>query len=571
MVIKRLDIAFGCGNPSGQMLQSLRIENLALMDAVSLDFEGGFTAVTGETGAGKSVLLGALSLLSGARADKTLIRQGADSCVLEAALHFQDTKRLDAMLDAMGLPCCEDGQLLLRRMLSTSKPARIMINGAMATLAQLQETGKQWIDFHGPGEPQKLFHENEQLALLDLFSGLKGDLDDYRKRYREWRGQLEEIERLRNETRLSPEEAAFLQSQLEDIDALKLSEDRISQLEQDFRRISGSQELKDLCGKLDGGFLGPKGVCDRLQSVLPLARKLAELDPSTTHLADRVESLVIEASDLSSEWRNLSDDADFNPSQVKQIESDMDTWMNLRRRYGASVEAVLAKRDAMAERLSLQGDLEGTLKKLQTAADKAQAALAKKAANMRSERLKAANRLGKEAEALLRELGFKKPKLAIEIIARDKLGPTGDCDCRMTFSPNPGNALLPLNKIASSGEMARVMLALKSVLAAVDATPVLVFDEVDSNIGGEVATAVARLLAKLGEAHQVFCITHLAQVAGVAKNHYLVEKDQGEDSTTVGIECLNGKRDARVDEFARMLGDRSSKSARKHAEQLADS
>jgi DNA repair protein RecN (Recombination protein N) len=557
-----------CGNSDWRMLQTLRIENLALMDAVSLEFAPGFTAVTGETGAGKSVLLGALSLLSGARADKTLIRQGTETCTLEAAFHLTESGRLDALLDEMGLPACEEGQLLLRRMLSTSKPARIQINGAMATLAQLQEVGKQWIDFHGPGEPQKLFHESEQLALLDLFGELKQDLAEYRKAYREWRAQLDEIGNLRNETRLSPEEAAFLKSQIDEIDALKPSEERISQLEQDFRRISGSQELKELCEKLDSAFLGSKGICDRLQSVLPLARKLAELDPSATHLADRVESLVIEAGDLSSEWQGLADDADFNPSQVKQIERDMDIWMGLRRRYGASVEAILQKRDAIAQRIAVQGDLEGTLEKLQVAADKTEAALAKQAAKMRSARLKAAQKLAREAEALLRELGFKKPQLAIEIISRDKLGPTGDCDCRMTFSPNPGNALLPLNKIASSGEMARVMLALKSVLAAVDATPLLVFDEVDSNIGGEVATAVARLLAKLGEEHQVYCITHLAQVASVAKNHYVVEKDQGEDSTTVRIGCINGNREARIDEFARMLGDRSSKSARKHAEQL---
>ncbi|MGC9450965.1 MAG: DNA repair protein RecN [Oceanipulchritudo sp.] len=551
------------------MLQSLRIENLALMDAISLEFMPGFTAVTGETGAGKSVLLGALSLLSGARADKTLIRQGAETCTLEAAFGFENTKRLDAMLEEMGLPACEEGQLLVRRILSTAKTGRILINGSMATLAQLQEIGKQWIDFHGPGEPQKLFHESEQLALLDLFAGLKKKLTEYREGYREWRAMLEEMDRLRNGSRLSPEEAAFLQSQLKEIDALRISEERINQLEQDFRRISGSQELKDLCEKLDTGFLGPKGICDRLQAVLPLARKLAELDPGSTQLADRVESLLIEAGDLANEWRGLADDADFSPSEVKRIESDMDTWMGLRRRYGASVEAVLAKRDSMAERLSLQGDLEGTLQRLRKEAGTAEAGLRKSAAALRSERLKAAQKLAREAEGLLRELGFKRPKLSIEINAREKLGPAGDCDCRMTFSPNPGNALLPLNKIASSGEMARVMLALKSVLAAVDATPVLVFDEVDSNIGGEVATAVARLLARLGEDHQVFCITHLAQVAGVAENHYLVEKEQREDSTTVRIECLNGNREARVDEFARMLGDRSSKSARKHAEELA--
>lgn len=550
------------------MLHSLRIENLALMDAVSLEFDAGYTAVTGETGAGKSVLLGALSLLSGTRADKTLIRQGYDTCTLEAGFQIQSSNEIDGVLEEMGLPACDEGQLIIRRILSVSKASRILINGAMATVSQLQEIGKLWIDFHGPGEPQKLFHESEQLALLDLFAGLRKDLGAYRREYRTWRSEVDAIAALKKETRLSPEEAAFLRTQIEEIDELKLSEERINQLEQDARRIAGAQELKDLCAKLDEGFLGSKGVCDRLQAVLPLARKLADLDPSSTPLADRVESLVIEAADLSGEWRHLASESDFDQRQIRQIESDMDTWLSLRRRYGPAVESVLEKRDSMSERLALQEDIEGTLEKKQAEADEKEADCRKLAASLRSTRLKYANKLARESEALLRELGFKSPRLAIEINAREQLGPNGDCDCRMTFAPNPGSDPLPLNKIASSGEMARVMLALKSVLAAVDATPVLVFDEVDSNIGGEVATSVARQLAKLGEDHQVFCITHLPQVASVAKNHYLVEKDQTEEATTVSIRSLSGNREDRLEEFARMLGDRSSKSARSHAEAM---
>jgi len=552
------------------MLQSLRIENLALMDAVSLDFQPGFTAVTGETGAGKSILLGALSLLSGARADKSLIRQGAETCTLEAAFQISADSGLDAVLEAANLPLCEEGQLILRRVLSRDKPSRISINGSLATLAQLQEIGKRWIDFHGPGEPQKLFHETEQLLLLDLFADLEASVRAYASAYRSWRNKLDEMENLRTSTRLSADEASFLQAQIKDIDSLKLSEDRIEQLDHDFRRISSSQELRDLCARLDEGFLGGKGVCDRLQSVLPLARKLAELDPTSEPLADRVESLVIEAADLAGEWRSLGDEADFDPRQIKQIESDMDTWLSLRRRFGPAVESVLAKREEMAERLALQGDLEGTLLKLEKEADELEEASRKQAKALRSKRLKAAHTLGREAETLLRELGFKSPRLTIEVQARKTLGPRGDCDVEMTFAPNPGSPPLPLRKIASSGEMARVMLALKSVLAHVDSTPVLVFDEVDANIGGEVATAVARLLARLGKAHQVFCITHLPQVASVAKNHYLVDKKQTAKTTTVSIRDLEGDHETRLDEFARMLGDRSSASARRHAAALLE-
>ncbi len=546
----------------------MRIENLALMDAVSLEFDEGFTAVTGETGAGKSVLLGALSLLSGSRAEKTMIRQGTDTCTLEAAFQIPQPKQMESLLEEMGLPELEEGQLLIKRILSSRKASRIWINGSMATLAQLQELGKQWIDFHGPGEPQKLFHEREQLALLDLFAGLKNQLADYLTNYRSWRKQLEEIERLRNESRLSPEEAEFLRGQTLDIDNLQLSEERIHKLEQDYRRISSAQDLKDLCAQLDESFLGSKGICQRLQAALPIAQKLSDLDPSASTLSDRVESLVIEANDLSTEWRELAFGSDFDPQQIKQIESDMEKWMSLKRRYGATVEGILKKREAMANRLKIQGDLKGTLERMQAEADTIEGSIRKAAGAIRSSRLKAAHKLAKEAESLLQDLGFKKPKLGIEIIARTKLGPTGDSDCQMTFSPNPGSTMLPMNKIASSGEMARVMLAMKSVLAAVDSTPVLVFDEVDSNIGGEVATSVAKLLKVLGKDHQVFCITHLPQVAAVANNHYVVNKVQDDDSTTVTIDCLNNDSDSRIDEFARMLGDRSSSAARQHAEKL---
>jgi DNA repair protein RecN (Recombination protein N) len=552
------------------MLHFLRIENLALMARVELDLPAGYTVVTGETGAGKSVLLGALSLLSGARGDKSLIRQGADQCVVEAVLGAGGNTRMATLLERLGLPPCEDGQLVIRRQIAQASGSRVMVNGAVATLGQLRELGGEWIDFHGPGEPQKLFHEHEQLALLDLYAGLKEPLAEYRAGYRAWREQLEAIDKLRTETRLSPEEAAFLRAQIEEIDALKPGEEKIARLEQDFRRLSGAQELKELCAQLDEKFLGAKGICDRLQAALPAARKLASLDPSAAALADRVESLVIEAGDLSGEWRALAGESDFNPTEARRIEQQMDTWMTLRRRYGGTVGAVLERRDAMAGRLALQGDLEGAIARREAEAEKARAALAQQAAALRSARLKAAIRLAREAEALLRELGFKRPKLEIGIVARRELGPGGDCDCRMTFSPNPGNALMPLNKIASSGEMARVMLALKSVLAAVDATPVLVFDEVDSNIGGEVATAVARLLERLGGAHQVFCITHLPQVAGVAKNHYVVDKEQSDSATAVRITRIDTDRDARLAELARMLGDRASGSARRHAAQLLE-
>jgi DNA repair protein RecN (Recombination protein N) len=549
------------------MLQLLRIENLALMEGVSLEFEGGFTAVTGETGAGKSILLGALALLAGNRADKTLIRQGAESCLVEAALLVRN-HRMERFLAEAGLPPCDDNLLLLRRILHRDKASRIFINGGIATLAQLQALGEYWIDFHGPGEPQKLFLESEQLALLDLYGGSQEARKDVAAGYRSWRNLLEEIAEVRESGKLTPEEVAFLRSQLKDIEALQLSEERVQKLEDTHKRLSASDDLHHYCDKLEHLFLDSSGICERLRESLLQARKLASLDSAAESLGDRIESMLIEAGDIANEWAQLAGEAHFEPSQIKQIKADMEAWLQLRRRYGPTVEAVLNKAASIRERLHRQQNMEQILEELLAKADNAEAHLREQARDLRSQRLQAAQQLGRATESLLRQLGFKKPRLSIDLLLRKDLAAHGDCDCSITFAPNPGLPLMPLNKIASSGELARVMLAIKSVLAAVDATPVLVFDEVDANIGGEVATAVARMLRQLGTAHQVFCITHLPQVACVAKSHYIVTKEQGEDSTSVAILRVDKDPSLRLDELARMLGDRLSESARRHAEEL---
>lgn len=553
------------------MLQILRIENLALMERATLEFAGGFTAVTGETGAGKSVLLGALSLLSGNRADKSLIRQGEVRCVVEAVLDIRRTgKRLERMLAEAELPACEEGQLLLKRIIERERPSRVMINGGLATLGQLQQMSFAWIDFHGPGEPQKLFHEAEQLQLLDLFAGNREQLAQYRRGYADYRASLARLEELQTEESLSPDEAAFLRSQVEGIDDLKLSAARVEQLEQNYQRLSHANEWRDLVERIGGVFGAEDGLTDQLRSCVGNAQRLAQIDGEMRPLADRIESLMIELDDLAEEFNSLAENPELGEDDARQIEQDMENWLSLSRKYGPAVERVLARREAMAAKLSLQGNLKGVVAEQQAIISKQDKALRVVAAELKTARQKAAQQLSRQAEKLLRELGFKHPRLQIEVFSENELGQAGDSGCRITFAPNPGMQPAPLNKIASSGEMARVMLALKSVMAATDATPVLVFDEVDSNIGGEVASAVARLLKALGQQHQVFCITHLPQVASSADHHFVVSKEQSTESTSVDISCIDNHTTARLDEFARMLGDRNSSSARQHAASLLE-
>jgi DNA repair protein RecN (Recombination protein N) len=550
------------------MLQSLRIKNLALLEEVALEFEPGFTAVTGETGAGKSILLGALSLLAGERADKTIVRQGAAACEVEAALFFKNTKQLDALLAGLDLPACEDGVLILKRSLPREKAPRITVNGGLATLAALQRIGERWIDFHGPSEPRRLLKESCQLELLDLFGRAGSQLAAYQEKYCAWRELRAERERVAKETRLSADQVSFLETQLARLDALELTAEAVEALERDFQRQSSARELLELAAALSEGLGGEEGVTARVAALVREARRMEALDPASKALADRLASASVELSDLGAEFESLGGEYQFDPEQAEALQEKMDTWLEARRKHGGDLPSVLAARDEMRRRLEIQGDIEGALAKLDRAGADAAREVAKAASALRMAREKAARELAKTAAKSIAQLGFKKADFQVKIVSLPEPGPTGDCGCEFLFSPNVGEAVLPLNRVASSGELARVMLALKTVLAGLDGVPVLVFDEVDANVGGEIGRVVGEKMAGLADGHQVFCVTHLPQVAAQAASHLVVTKDQSKERVKVLIEAIHENRKARVGELARMLGDRAAKSALAHAEEL---
>ncbi len=552
------------------MLQSLRIKNLALLSEVSLEFEPGFTTVTGETGAGKSILLGALSLLAGERADKTIIRQGAPACEVEASLHFANPHPIDALLATLDLPPCEDGMLILKRTLPRERAPRLTVNGSLATLSALQRLGETWIDFHGPSEPRRLLKENCQLELLDLFGRTAPQLDTYSTRYRAWRELVAKREHVAAETKLAPDQIAYLETQLARIDALTLTDDAIDTLERDYQRMSSAQQLIELATALSHGLTGDDGATARVASLVREARNLERLDPSSKPLADRLSAASIELADLGAEFESLAADLNFDPEQAEQLQTQMNTWLEVKRRHGGDLRAVIAARDDMRRRLDIQGDIEGTLARLDKEIATAERTARAAATELRVIREKSARELAKVAAKSIAQLGFKKADFQVRIVPLPppSLGPTGDCGVEFLFSPNVGEPPLPLNRVASSGELARVMLALKTVLADLDDVPVLVFDEVDANVGGEIGRVVGEKMAGISQNHQVLCITHLPQVAAQGDNHLVVEKDQSGDRAEVKITPIHQNRKNRVSELARMLGDRTAKSALAHAEEL---
>lgn len=550
------------------MLQSLRIRNLALLEEVALDFEPGFTAVTGETGAGKSILLGALSLLAGERADKTVIRQGAPAAEVEARLFFADPKIIDARLAALDLPASEDGLVILKRSLPREKAPKITVNGGFATLAALQQLGEHWIDFHGPSEPRRLLKESCQLELLDLFGRNAESLVAYQEKYAAWRELVRERDQLAAETKLAPDQLDFLQRQLADLDALDLSPDAIETLERDFSRMNRAQELIGLSSALAQGLTGDDSVQSRLAALLREARQLEALDPASRVLAERLSAAAIELTELGAEFSALSDELQFDPAEAGQLASRMNTWLEVKRRHGGDPVAVAEARDALRSRLERQGDLEGALARLEAKIQQAAGAAKAEASALRTRRQKAAKDLAKVAGRGIAQLGFARAEFQVQILPLAELSAAGDCRAEFLFSPNVGEAPLPLNRIASSGELARVMLALKTVLADLDAVPVLVFDEVDANVGGEIGRVVGEKMAALGGKHQVLCVTHLPQVAAQASCHLVVTKDQTKQRAEVAIAPIQANRKARLSELARMLGDRTARSALAHAEEL---
>lgn len=550
------------------MLQSLSIRNLALLDHVSVDFDPGFAAVTGETGAGKSILIGALALLAGERADKAVIRQGAPSCEVEASLHFKDPRRVDSVLAELDLPACEDGLLVLKRSLSRERAPKITVNGGLSTLAALQRIGELWVDFHGPSEPRRLLRESCQLELLDLYGRAGPALGAYAANYKAWCDLQAESERLASEARLSPDELAFMEAQLARLDRLDLSEEAVAALERDFQRMSRAQEIMALASGLEAGLSGDDGALSRVAALVREARRLESVDPASKALADRLAAASAELLDLASEFGSLGRDLQSEPEGEGSLEERMNAWLEARRRHGPDVRSVAAAREAMRLRVSSHGDIEGALALLDRQIEAAAREARKSASALRAVREKAAKSLARAAAAGIAELGFAKADFRISITDAPGLGPTGDCGCEFLFSPNVGEAPLPLSRIASSGELARVMLALKAILADLDSVPLLVFDEVDANVGGEVGSVVGERMAAIAQRHQVLCVTHLPQVAAQASGHFVVQKDQSGDRAVVTIEDIHGDRRARVAELARMLGDRNAKSALAHAEKL---
>ncbi len=556
------------------MLNTLRIRNLALVADLTLELQKGFNAITGETGAGKSVILGALDLVLGQRADRGSLRAGADQCSVEAVLDVSGIRApLAAFLEDNGLEPCEDGQLVLKRAFNAGGTNRQFVNGSPTTLATLAALGDWLVDFHGPHEHQSLLQPARQLALLDAFAGLDSRRAAFGELVRRRDALVAERFALVIDEGTYARELDLLRFQVREIADARLQSGEEDALVAEHRRSSNSARLLELSqGALQGLAEGDDNAVHRLARIGRALQELHRLDPSAAALESALDEATGTLRELQQALSRYTEGVELDPERLAVVEARLDLIQGLQRKYGATLADVIGFGGDAAKRLSVLEGRDGELERIRTAIAGVEHEILVAADALSAGRRKHAPRLAKSVARELTDLGFRQSGLEVAlrpIPGHDTpatVGPTGRDECEFQFAPNPGEPARPLRAIASSGELARVMLAFKTVLADQDEIPVLVFDEVDANVGGETANAVGARMARIARNHQVLCITHLAAVAAHGGTHYVVTKETKAGRTESRIEPVEGE--ARVLELARMLG--GGPAARKHAEALLE-
>ncbi len=551
------------------VLTLLRIKNLALVEELEWHIGSGFIAVTGETGAGKSIIIGALQLLLGERADKSLIRTGANLCTVEAVFSGDDLQKLNPQLVEAGVEPCEN-DLILKRTLSSTGTNRQFINGSPTTLSVLKNLGDKLVDLHGPHDHQSLLSPETQLSLLDSFARAGEQLEEYRKRYRQLQTLVSEHTALNTAETAREQELDLLRHQITEIKSADLVAGEEEEIENRYKLASNSKRLIELASAIANKLSEADGsVLSQLAETQRLLRELEKIDSSIAQFSSTHAATVVELSEIARALSAYAEKLDLDPQQLAAVEQRISLFETLKRKYGGSIAEVIAFGGRAAERMRKIEGRDAELERLAKEIENVRAQMNRAGEALRKSRIKAAPKLSENIRRNLRDLGFRQSEFEAKLSALDEPRPGGLDSVELLFSPNPGEPLKPLRAIASSGEISRLMLAIKSALAAHDAIPLLVFDEIDTNVGGEIAHAVGAKMQTLGRAHQVFCITHLPQVAANASSHFVVTKDVERGRTFSNLHEVTGN--ARQEEIARMLGGKSDSALKLAASLLKQS
>ncbi len=551
-------------------LTSLRIRNLALVEDLEWHLAPGFTAVTGETGSGKSIILGALKLILGERADKSLIRTGSDQCTVEALFEITDEgrlARLNPWLEEQGVEPCDGGQLIIKRSLSRGGANRQFINASATTLAVLHALGDTLIDLHGPHDHQSLLSSEKQLDLLDAYAGSTGQRRDYEAAWSALNALIAEHTGLAASEAALERELDLLRHQVREIEEADLREEEEADLLARYRLAGNSQRLTELVGGITARLADDEAsALGALTDLTRLLRELEKLDPEAGADFTRAHTNALaELEELNRSLQHYGSRLESDPARLAELEERVSQLETLKRKYGPNLSDVIAFGQQAAGRLRKIEGRDAELAGLARRIDEQRAELRKKGEALTRLRAKAAPKLATNVRNQLCDLGFQKSDFQIALQPFDAPGPHGMEAVEYLFAPNPGEPAQPLKAIASSGEISRVMLALKSALAGQDHIALLVFDEIDANVGGEIAHTVGAKMRSLGERHQVLCITHLPQVASSAAAQFVVRKAYTDGRTISELTAVEGP--SREEEIARMLGGKTQ-SALAHAREL---
>lgn len=549
------------------VLSLLRIKNLALVEELEWQMAPGFVAVTGETGAGKSIIIGALQLLLGERADKSLIRTGADLCTVEAVFTGRDLQKLNPGLVEVGIEPCED-DLIIKRSFSVVGGTRQFINGSPTTLSILKKLGDELVDLHGPHDHQSLLSLETQLSSLDSFARAEDRLDEYRKHFRQLQGLLAEHAALDTAETAREQELDLLRHQFAEIKSANLAADEEEEIEKRYKLASNSKRLIELASAIVNNLSeADDSVVSQLAETQRLLRELERIDNTIAQFSSAHAAAVVELSEISRALSAYAEKLDLDPQQLASLEQRVSLFETLKRKYGGSIADVIAFGERAAERMRKIEGRDVELERLAKEIENVRTRMNRAGEALRKLRAKAAPKLSENIRRNLRDLGFRQSEFEAKLAALDEPRQNGFDSVELVFSPNPGEPLKSLRAIASSGEISRLMLAIKSALAAHDAIPLLVFDEIDTNVGGEIAHAIGAKMQMLGRDHQVICITHLPQVAVAASSHFVVTKNVTHGRTFSNLREVTGKN--RQGEIARMLGGKSESALKLAANLLA--
>ena len=548
------------------MLQRLYIKNFTLIDVLDIAFEGGFSVITGETGAGKSIILGALGLLLGQRADSKAIKAGRDRCVIEA--HF-DLSRYgmedffkENDLDYDAHDC------ILRREVNSSGKSRAFVNDSPVALTTLRELGSQLVDIHSQHQNLLLNKEDFQLNVVDIIAGDGEALADYAASFKELRTASRQLEQMRETIAKNKENEDFLRFQHHELDEAKLVDDEQEELEQEYGILSHAEEIKSALFEADNILSGDGGVVERLKAAAHSVETVAHLVPDIAETTDRLGSSFIELKDIANEISRQAERIDFDPARMEEVNERLDTIYRLQQKFHvASVAELIGLRDDFAEQLNQIDGGDDALRELEEREKALKGVCQQKAAHLTAIRSAAARTVEKEMRQRLVPLGI--PKVQFEVSVTEKpLAADGHDKVAFLFTANTSTPLQPVAQVASGGEIARVMLSLKAMISGAVKLPTIIFDEIDTGVSGKVAEMMARIMQEMGDNdRQVISITHLPQIAARGAVHYKVFKEEADEGTVSQMRRLGDSE--RVAEIAQMLsGSDISEAAIKNAEEL---